>query len=407
MKKTIWIINHYASHLESRHLELSKCFADRGYNAVVITSSFHHGKHQYIYDDDITIVDRYQNVQFVYLRSEPAYFSNGGKRVLNMLDFCRKVKKYSKKIRSIAGDPGYIIGSSAHPFVWETAYSLSKALDAKFVAEFRDIWPLSLVEVQGVSPEHPFVKLLSIIEKRAYRHADAIVATMPYAYIHVSEELGFPRQKVFWIPNGINTEHVDAVVERNDALPEELDDYLNTHWCCVYVGSIVKGECIDYLLDAWKLVRDPNLFFAIIGDGSVKAHIQQRIKDELIDNVQLFPPVKPDEVPLVLSKAKCCIAALEFGSIGKYGLSKYKLNDYLYSGKPTIFACDCRNIVEDAGHYSLPVGDPQTVADTIKEISALDDDALARLENDGKRYIKDTFDYKVIGDNYLSILEHL
>jgi glycosyltransferase involved in cell wall biosynthesis len=184
-------------------------------------------------------------------------------------------------------------------------------------------------------------------------------------------------------------------------------EFFNGKWCCVYVGSIVKSECIDYLLDSWKLITDNRLYFAIVGEGAEKERIQRRIQEENIKNVQMFPAVKPEEVPLVLEKADCCVAALEFGKLGQYGLSKYKLNDYLYSGTPTVFACDSPNIVEEAGHFSLPIGDASVMAKTIQDISQMDSDQLEQLKIRGKEYIKNYFDYKTVGEKYLSLIEML
>ena len=405
-KPAIWIINNYASHLESRHLELAKVFAQNGYTTAVITSSYHHGRREYMFSDEYHSVKREEGVYFVYLRAVPEYASNGGKRVLNMLDFCRVVERYSKKISELTGRPGYIIGSSAHPFVWETAYRLSRRYKCKFIAEFRDIWPLSMIEIQGVSEKNPFVKLLARIEKRAYKRADAIVGTMPFAYRHVCDELGFPRSKVFWMPNGINTERVDGILRDNSTLPEPLAEYLDSHWCCVYTGSIVKSECLDYILDAWKLVRSPDAYFAMIGEGAEKEHIAQRIKEENIKNFRMFPAVSPEDVHRILRKADCCVAALDF-DLGRYGLSKYKLNDYLYSGTPTIFACNSPNAVEEAGHFSIPVDSPALMAEKIDFIRNMDEAEIQELSDRGKSYIKEVYDYDAVGRNYLDMLESL
>lgn len=403
---TIWIINHYASHLESRHLELAKVFAKNGYTVAVITSSYHHGRREYLYSDDYHTEKRDEGVFFVYLKSSPEYASNGGKRVLNMLDFCRSVEKYRKRICGLTGVPAYVIGSSAHPFVWETSYRLAKLYGSKFIAEFRDIWPLSMIEIQGVSPNHPFVKLLAAIEKRAYRRADAIVGTMPFAYRHVCDEMGYPRSKFHWMPNGINTKRVDEIVLEKGALSEKLENYLDNHWCCVYTGSIVKSECMDYILDAWKLVGMPDAFFAIVGEGAEKEHIAQRIKEEKIPNVELFPAVSPEDVHRILKKADCCVAALDF-DLGRYGLSKYKLNDYLYSGTPTVFACNSPNAVGEAGHFAIPVGDPLQMAEKIRYVRNMDKDEIARLADKGRAYIRETYDFDAVGRKYLNMLESL
>lgn len=405
-KPAIWIINHYASHLESRHLELAKVFAENGYTTAVITSSYHHGRREYMFSDDFHSVERADGVYFVYLKSVPEYASNGGKRVLNMLSFCRAVEKHRKKICELTGAPGYIIGSSAHPFVWETAYRLSILYKSRFIAEFRDIWPLSMIEIQGVSENHPFVKLLSAVEKRAYKRADAIVGTMPFAYKHVCDDMGYPRSKCHWMPNGINTKRVDEIVQEEGNLPEDLKAYLDDHWCCVYTGSIVKSECLDYILDAWKIVKDPDAFFAMVGEGAVKEHIEQRIKDEKIPNIKLFPAVTPDDVHRILKKADCCVAALDF-DLGRYGLSKYKLNDYLYSGTPTVFACNAQNVVGDAGHFSIPISDPALMAEKIELIRNMDKAETDRISEKGKSHIKDIYDYEAVGRRYLDLLESL
>ena len=122
MNKTIWIVNQYASHLEERHLSLAINFAKKGYKTIVITASFHHGKHEFLYDKDIKVIKRQEGVFYVYLKAYPTYQSTGTKRFLNMLDFCRSYLHYQDKIAEKLGAPEYVIASSAPPFMWEIGY---------------------------------------------------------------------------------------------------------------------------------------------------------------------------------------------------------------------------------------------------------------------------------------------
>lgn len=403
----IWIINHYASHLESRHLELAKVFAESGYRVAVITSSFHHGKREYLYDEPVKIVDRAENVRYVYLHSAPVYRTNGAKRVLNMLDFCRCFNREESRIAAETGAPSFVIASSAHPFVWETGYRCAKKFKAKFVAEFRDIWPRSLVEVQGLSPGHPLVKLFGVVEKRAYRRADAVVSTMPFAWKHVCQVAGVPREKVFWMPNGINTEEIDRWSAEEIQLPEELQTYLDEHWCCVYEGSIAKCEYVDFLVEAFRYVKNPQIHLAIIGDGGEKENLRSLVSEYGLENVRLFPEVSKKQVCGALSKAGCCVATIHDIPIYQYGISMNKLSDYLYSGKPTVFACGVDNVVREAGHFALPYGEPQRMAETIEAVYRLPEDSLAELADKGRRLIREEYDYRVIGQRYLNMLEAL
>lgn len=407
MSKCIWIINQYASHLETRHWELAKSFAGNGYRVAVITSSYHHGKHKYLFDEKIKYVQKGDGITYVYLHSNPEYSSNGAKRVLNMICFSKMVNRYSADFADKIGIPSYVIASSAPPFVWESGYKAARKYNAKFIAEFRDIWPLSLIEIQGVNRYHPFVLLLSSIEKRTYRRADAIVSTMPYAYKHVIEVSGVSKDKIFWMPNGINVREVQDDLISDSNLPADLYDYLKSNWCGVYIGSIAKCECLDLLLSGFKEVNDPDIFFAVIGEGNEKDNIINYANELNLQNVKFFPAIDRHLIPKVLANAKFAAAAIENHSIYQYGLSMNKLNDYLVSGIPTVFACDVDNVVKDAGHFVVPTNDKTQISQAILKVKNLNDKDILELKERAQKIISDHYDYTEIGKNYLKMMESL
>lgn len=404
MEKVIWIVNHYASHLEERHLNLAENFASQGFRTVVITSSFHHGYHAYMYEDDYNLVERQLDVYFIYLKSKPGYQTNGAKRILNMVDFCRQYFRYQSRIARELGAPDFVIGSSAPPFMWELGYKTAKRYKAKFIAEFRDIWPLSLIEVQGINPGHPLVKVFGSMEKKAYARADAIVCTMPFAYKHVCDDMGYPRYKVHWMPNGLNIEKADI---GGEPLPKELDDYLSSHWCCIYIGSIVKSESVDYILESWRKVKNKDICLAIIGDGNVSPLIDEMIEKIGGDRVRHFSSIAKEQIPMALQKAHCCLAALPDYPMYRFGLSMNKLSDYLYSGKPIVFACDVENVVKEAGGVVVPFGNQQMMADAIEDVVNLTESELCDIYIRERKIIKEQFDYRVIANHYLEMMGRL
>ena len=405
--KNIWIINQYASHLETRHLELSTVFAEKGCRVTVITSTYHHGKREYIYPETLRHVERAENVHYIYLKAKPEYKSNGLKRVLSWFGFCALFLQSMKEIEKIGGKPDFVIASSAPPTVWELGLHCAKKYGAKYIAEFRDIWPLSLVEIQGLSPKHPAVIFFGILEKRAYRKADAVVSTMPYAYKHVMELTKVPRAKIHWMPNGINTKNVDRMLEDAPTLPEGLDRYLSENWCAVYTGSIAKCESVDFLVEAFRRLSDTDIHLAIIGEGGERDNIQALVDEYALGNVQLFEAVSKEQVPVVLQKAGCCVVASEELPIYQYGLSMNKLSEYLYSGRPTVFACGFDNVVKDAGHFNLPFNDAGKLADTIKTVHGLSQEQIDVFAAAGREHIICNYDYANIGSKYLEMMESL
>ena len=360
-----------------------------------------------MYGDPVVFEEPFENVTYVYLHSGPSYQSNGAGRIFNMIDFCRLIGKHRDEIAERTGTPAFVIASSAPPFVWETGYKVAKKFRAKFIAEFRDIWPMSLVDIQGVSPGHPLVKMLDVVEKRAYKRADAIVSTMPHAWKHVLEVAKVPREKVHWMPNGINVSDVEACLESDMELPADLKEYLSDHWCGVYIGSVVKSECLDYILRGISKVKDPDIYYAIIGEGHEKENIMQLASELGLDKVRFFPAIDKRLIPKALGMAKLCFAAHNDLPIYHYGLSMNKLNDYLASGIPTVFACNADSIVREAGHFAIPMGDEQQFADTVEKIKKLDGEELAALHRSASDLIRRDYDYPEIGKKYLSMMEAL
>ncbi len=324
--------------------------------------------------------------------------------MLNMADFCVRYLRSQKQTAAEAGKPDYVIASSAPPFMWEIGYKTAKKYGAKFIAEFRDIWPLSLVEVQGTSPRHPLVKLFGAMEKRAYRRADAIVATMPHADKHVCDDMGFPREKFFWMPNGLDIEKADR---GGEPLPRDLADFLDSRWCCIYIGSIVKSENVGYIVESWKKVRDPDVCLAIVGEGNEVPKIEEMIREAGGDRVRHFGRITKEQIPAALAKAKCCLAAMPDYPIYRFGLSMNKLSDYLYSGKPVVFACGCDSVVQEAGGFTVPYGDPQDMADAIGKVRQLGEGELEKIAERERKIIREQYDYRIIADRYLKMMEQL
>lgn len=407
MGKNIWIINHYAVKDKGRHPSLAGLFVKNGQATTIFLSSFDHHKRVYLYDEKIKVVDGNDGVRYIYVKSSPAYNNNGIRRILNMLSFCWIIWRNIKKIVVKTGIPTHIIASSVHPFVWELAYHVAKKYKTKFIAEVRDIWPLSLVEVAHVRKNHPLVKLLTFVERRAYKRSDKIVTTMPFAYKHICDSYGIDKDKVKWLPNGIDTDKYHQNEHSGSQLPEELDQFLTSHWCCVYTGSFVESECIPMMLQAFSKIKDKDIYFAIIGGGHDELKLKQLKEDLKLDKVEFFPFVEQSKIPQIMSKAKCCIGAIHDLPIYEYGLSMNKLNDYLISGKPVVFACSYNNVVKDAGHFGIQGEDSQLLADTIIKVRNLSSEDIEQLSQKSKKIIEETYDYKVVAQNYLSLLNSL
>ncbi len=407
MAKNIWLINHYAERNKGRHASLATQFVEKGRCACIILSSFDHHKREYIYGESVKVVKNEDGVNYVYVHSKPSYTNNGVKRILNMLSFCWIVMKSLKEIVNQVGKPDYVIASSVHPFVWEIGRKIAIKYKGKFIAEVRDIWPLSLVEVAHVSEKHPFVKLLSVVERRAYVKSDAIVTSMPFAYKHICNNFPVKQEKVHWMPNGVDVKQYEKNLSSLESIPAELDKYLSSHWCCVYTGSFVASECIPMMLEAFSLLKVEDIYFAIIGGGHDEELLKKKKEELGLTKVEFFPFVPQTMIAKILTKAKCCVAAIQNKPLYRYGLSLNKLNDYLISGNPVVFACNYENVVKDAGQFAITSDSPEVFAETILKIKNLSEYEMSAIAQRSRTLIENTYDYKVVADRYLEMLSSL
>ena len=63
--------------------------------------------------------------------------------------------------------------------------------------------------------------------------------------------------------------------------------------------------------------------------------------------------------------------------------------------------------MKEAGSFAVPFGDMQAMADAIEAVFALDEPQRAALGAAGKNLIREHYDYRVIADRYLDMLEGL
>lgn len=406
-EKKIWIINHHASSNNKRIMGLANVFSERGYSVTVICSSFSHSDKKYIFNEKLHIEKLAGNICFFYLKTVPHYKTNNIGRILNMFSFCKMARKYRKTIEQTSGTPNFVIASSVHPLAWEVGYGFAKIYHAKFIVEVRDFWPLSLIELSHLNRFNPIVLFFGVIEKRAYRRADSIVTTMPYGYKYICEKYHYPKEKIYWMPNGINIEEADCWLSASISLPSDLHHFLSDNWCCVYTGSIVVSECIDLLIRSFSFLGDTPIHLAIVGDGQEKEKLKQLVLHlGLQEKIRFFNAVSMSEVFQVLSLGCCCCcAAHDDYPIYKLGLSMNKITDYLYSGKPTIFACDAPSAVKDAGNITLKYGDPKEYANCIRRVWEMPKEEYRAMGERGRQEVKRIFDFELIGDCYLSMMQ--
>ena len=134
-----------------------------------------------------------------------------------------------------------------------------------------------------------------------------------------------PKAKVIW--NGVHMERFQQKFD-HDKVREELN--IKTEFMIVMVAAFSEFKDYDLFLNVAKEIGKSrsDVTFVGVGDGPNLKHIQQRIKDEEIENI-LLPGSKKEVEPIV--------AASDIGLLCTYseGISN-SIIEYMALGKPVI-----------------------------------------------------------------------
>jgi len=190
---------------------------------------------------------------------------------------------------------------------------------------------------------------------------------MPYTGEYV-ESLGVSRDKVLWIPHGVELERY------KDLAPYTGD--VNGQFRVMFLGGFVASNSVDTILDAAAVLRRRgrmDVKFLLVGSGTDKDALIRRVREQGLTNVDFPAPVPKRDIARVMGQADAFIYGLRDLPLYRFGVVLNKLTDYLASQRPIIFfGKSPYDPVRDVGAgYSVPPGRPEAIADAIEQLTAL------------------------------------
>lgn len=351
----IWYFHHYAGGpgigRYFRPYRLARQWNAMGHDARVFVAAYHH-----LLDGKATLATKTE-VDGVTYHALPSrtYRGNGAARLLNMLDYCRSMLRLSRPQAFDLAKPDVVIVSSPHPFAFYPAWWLAWRHGAKLVFEVRDLWPLSMIEINGMNRCHPLVLFLGLTERLAYRRADLVASLLAGVEDYMKERRMAYRAFVC-VPNGLEPDSPGVPPS-----PHEMIDTIKS-WqaegksVVIHPGAMGPPNGLDLLIDAMATLNaqgEGEDFVAILlGDGIDRDKLQSQAQRKSCANVVFVPPVSK-------SMSRQITAACDFGYLGgkphpslyKYGISFNKLLDFVSLQKPCILPMTAR-LPDALAHHS-------------------------------------------------------
>ena len=402
--KCIWIINQYASTpdtgMAGRHYYLAQALATRGYEVYLITATWHHLLRSGV-AEPVSGVQDIDGVKLVRVQTPRYEHAHDKRRILSWLIFALGVTRLES---SGCRRPDVVLCSSPSLVAFLGAEQVARRAKCRLVFEVRDIWPLTLVEIGGMSARNPAVRLMQWIEDRAYRISDRVISTLPGAVEHMVSR-GMDRRKFCWIPNGFS----GAEVEAAEPLPVAVAARLPKDSFIVgYAGTLGAANAMDVFVDAAAILKDrPDIAFVMVGHGREEKDLQSRALAQGLDNVHFLGPVPKVQVQSMLRHFDACFVGSTKSALYRFGTSPNKLFDYLVSGKPIIYGIDSPGYspVSDFGAgLSVPPEDASALAAAVLKLYATSGKERLKMGANGRRAAFEHHEYAMLAGRLEEVL---
>jgi len=404
-RKTIWIINQYASTPQTgmggRHYYLARELAKQGHNVYLVAASYTHLLREPRSIDKPYEVEKIEGFNFVWVKMPRYENAHDKQRTINWFWFAWKLRG----LRGIIADkPDAILYSSPSLVGFLGAKHLAnKYPKARFVFDVRDIWPLTLVLLGGYSVKHPFIRFLQWIEDKACKTSDHVISNWPYAVEHMVKH-GLRRDNFTWLPNGFLFEEFDS----QEPLPQKLVKRIPKGKFIVgYTGTLGKANALDVLLDTAEVMREVgDVAFVIVGGGKEESELTQEIAARGLDNVYYLGSIPKIQVPSMLSNFDACYVGFRKNPLYLFGSSLNKLPEYFASKKPIIYSIDSpfKPVDDASAGITVQAENPEGIAAAIMSIKGMSSDERRILGENGFSYALEHYEYGKLGKKLAKIL---
>lgn len=406
-------INHYAGApkygMEYRPYYLSREWVRSGHQVLILAADYSHVRSrqpQRPSDRSSRWNEQIDGIDYQWYATPP-YRGNGVTRVRNIATFLTRVALDTGRLAQ-EYKPDVVIASSTYPMDIWIARRLARKGGSKLVFEVHDLWPLSPIEIGGMSPTHPFIRLCQAAENAAYRDADLVVSMLPNVQDYAASK-GVPSDRLAIVPNGITLDEWTG--RREMALRKDLDDAIRIarssgERVLVYAGSHGLPNALDTLLDAAALLRNDPLTLILVGDGHERVRLQARVREEGLVRVQMFEPVPKSQVAALLANADMAYLGAPRHPIYRFGVAPNKMIDYMMAGVPILFAIEAGNdpVAEADCGLTVPAENPQALANAIRALCATPPGRLKSMGENGKRYALDKHTYDMLSKAFLDAM---
>ena len=389
--------------MEFRPYYLAREWIKMGHNVDIIAADFSHLRIKNPSVNKDFAVEVIDGINYYWVKTSK-YDGNGAKRALTMAQFVSKLWLNAKRIASTLS-PDVIITSSTYPsdtYAGQRIKHFSKQ-GTVLIHEVHDMWPITPMEMAGMSKWHPFIMLMQHGEDSFCKNSDYVVSLLPCAKEYFISH-GMDTYKFHSVSNGIVLEEWQSSVEIPNSLQKTIDEMReNYKFILCFFGSHTQSYALTHIIDAVKLLSRNDVGLLFVGGGFYKK--------ELIKYADGIPNVKfHDSIPKVcIPQLVEAVDGLYVGALRnkmfRFGICMNKLFDSMMSGKPILYAVDAPNnyIQEFNCGITVEAEDVEALRNGLEKLVNMSDEQRELLGKNGKNAVLENFTYQKLAKKFAEL----
>lgn len=390
--------------MEYRPYYLAREWVRSGHEVNIVASDHSHLRFQQPQlDGRHRLEEAIDGINYTWLRTT-RYQGNGIGRVRNIGAFICRLFQEAKQL-SRESRPDVVIASSTYPMDIWPAQRIAGLSNAKLVFEIHDLWPLTPMELGGMSRWHPFILVAQAAENQVYRSASAVVSMLPKVHEYV-ESRGMSRQRLHIVPNGIAPQEWPAKLPQLDsAVERRLAGISRAGYAIVgYSGNHGISNSLDTLLHAAKIMRGEKVAFVLVGAGPEKEGLKRWVQAEGLPNVHFIDAIVKEQIPALLQWFDIAYIGWQRQPLYRFGIAPNKLMDYMMAARPVLHAVEAGNDSVADARCGLTVApeNPDATVRGIRALIGLGSGERKAMGERGKEFVLRNFTYPVLSERFLA-----
>ncbi len=366
-----------------------------GVDVTVITCApnFPHGKLYKGYKNKLIQKESIEGIHVIRVWSFIASNSGFTKRILDYMSFA-----FMAFWTGIFRDYDVIIATSPQFFTTWSAWALSKIKRKPWIFELRDLWPESIKTV-GAMKQGWVIDILEKIELGLYKDADKVIA-LTDAFKKNLINRGIDSKNIEVVTNGSNRKLFSPRVKDVELLKKLK---LEGKFVIGYIGTHGMAHSLDFIVNAIANIKDNNIHFLFIGDGSMKHEIVDIANELKLNNITFHPSITKDEVSRYLSIIDVSLAPLKKEDNFKTVIPS-KIFEASAMKKPTLLGVEgqAQEIIEK---YNAGLCfEPENIDDFIKKLHEISNLEQYNKLQEGCTQLAKEFDRRDLANKMLNII---